>query len=151
QEVGHAAVRGGADSAVGGGEEGLFGGDPEITGEGQGEACPGGGPVDCGQHRIGDATKVDDPLVERLGAAPYLRREVDVVVFDSVAEPGDVATCAEGAARAGHDQRPDRRPVGAPGESHEQLADHLGAHRVEGIGAVECQRPDLAVDLDPQR
>ena len=42
------------------------------------------------------------------------------------------------------------RTVGEPGEGDRHLEDHLRAHRVEGVGAVERQRTDLAADLDPQ-
>ena len=37
-----------------------------------------------------------------------------------------------------------RRPVGEPARREHQLADHLGAHRVEAVGAVQGQRADLA-------
>ena len=63
----------------------------------------------------------------------------------------DVAARAEGLAGAGDDQRPQRGPVGEPGEGDGELADHLRAHRVEGVGAVEGEGADLAVDLEPHR
>ena len=54
-------------------------------------------------------------------------------------------------AGAGHDQAAQRRPVGEPGRGDAELADQLRAHRVERVGAVEGQGPDLAVDLDRER
>ena len=42
--------------------------------------------------------------------------------------------------------------VGEPGEDHGELADHLRAHRVEGLGPVQRQGPDpVLVDLDLHR
>ena len=89
--------------------------------------------------------------MQGLGAAPHVGGQVDLLRLDAFAEPVDVAAGAEGLAGAGDDQRPQRRPVGEPGEGDGHLADHLRAHRVEGVGAVEGEGADLPVDLDPQR
>ncbi len=151
QEVGHAAVGGRADATVGDRQEGLIRGDPDVRGQRQrhpGSRCWA---VDRGDDRVRDAADVDDGVVERLGAAPYLRGEVHVLIGDAPLEPVDVATGAEGAAGAGHDQGPDRGAIGQPGGGGRELADQLGAHRVQGVGTVQGQRSHLAVDLDLER
>ncbi len=151
QEVGHAPVGRGADPPVGAGDEGLLGGDPDVAGQRQRKARSGCGAVDRRDHRIGDTSQVDDRRVQRLGPAPHLRGQVDRVVFDAGFEAVDVAARAERLAGAGDDQRPQRRLVGEPGEGGPQIQDHLGAHRVEAVGAIEGEGADLAVDLDSQR
>ena len=44
-----------------------------------------------------------------------------------------------------------RRLIGEPAGGDGELEDHLRAHRVERVGAVERQGADLAVDLDRER
>ena len=111
-----------------------------------------GGAVDRGDHRIGDAAEVDDRLVEDLGAAADLGRQVDALDRSSprlnqLTSPPD----EKAPPGAGDDQRSKRRAVGEPGRGGGQLADQLGAHRVERVGPIERQRADLAVDLDRER
>ena len=109
--------------------------------------APGRRPVDRGDHRIGDPAQVDDRRVQRLGAAAHFRGQVDLLALDTGFEPVDVAAGAERLAGAGDDQRPQRRPVGEPGEGDRHLADHLRAHRVEGVGPVEREGADLAPSI----
>ena len=71
-------------------------------------------------------------------------------LLEPALEPVHVAAGREGAALPGHDQRPQRGAVGEPGRRRDQLADQLGAHRVQHVGAVERQGADLAVDLEAE-
>ena len=59
---------------------------------------------------IGDPAQVDDRRVQRLGAAPHLGGQVDLLRLRRPAGTSvDVAAGAEGLAGAGDDQRPQRR------------------------------------------
>ena len=78
--------------------------------------------------------------------------QVDLGVVDAALEPVHVAARGERAlAGAGDDQPAQRRLVGEPAGGDGELEDHLRAHRVERVGAVERQGADLAVDLDRER
>src|SRR4029077_19915611 len=89
--------------------------------------------------------------MEALGAAPDLGGQVDALIGDAPLEPVDVPAGAEGAPGAGDDQRSNGSAIRQPGGRCGQLADQLGAHRVERVRPVERQRADLSVDRELQR
>jgi hypothetical protein len=80
-----------------------------------------------------------------------IRRRSTIVGLHAVFEGVDVAARAECPAGAGDDQAAQAGAVGEPREDHRHLENHLRAHRVEGVGPVEGQRPDLPVDLEVER
>ena len=150
QEVGHAAVGRGPDPPVGAHERRLLGGDPGVAHQRQREARARGDAVDRRDHRIGDAAKVDDRLMQHVGAAAHVGRQVGARLLEPALEPGHVAPGRERPPLAGDDQGAERGAVGEPGRRRDQLGDQLGAHRVQHLGAVERQGADLAVDLEAE-
>ena len=113
---------------------------------------PRGDAVDRADHRIGDAAEVDDRLVQDLGPAADVGRQVDsgssTPPLNQFTSPPDEKARSPAPVTISAAQR---RLVGEPARGDGELEDQLRAHRVERVGPVQGQGSDLAVDLDRER
>ena len=113
-------------------ERGGLGHDPEIAGQGQGEAAARGHAVDGGDDRLVHAANLDDGLVERArhfmdGAGRPNGRTQEVF---------QVAAGAEGPARAGDDHGAHLRIDGQGAQLGGQGCDQVPVNGVKGLGPV---------------
>ncbi len=145
-----------AEAGVGGGELGPLHGEAEVAEGHEGDADPGAGPVDGGDHRLAQpelphhvAVELGPHAVAGIGRLPG-QGGVVVVGLHVVVEGLEVGSHAEGVAGTGHHDHPDLRVGFEGGADPADLGVHPPRPRVAPPWSVEPEggHPVL-VDLVP--
>ncbi len=149
QEIGRAAIGAGTEMTIRQGEDGILGGDGEVTGQHQTHADPGDGAVYPGDDRHGQPPHGDnggmDAMDEALEIDPLLgRRQVHDVL-----EAADVAARHEAGAGASQHDDADLRSAPDPLDGGGEPVHHRRIESVQHLWTVQRDRRDRA--LDPQQ
>ncbi len=141
-----ADIREQPDPALGHGETGVLGGDPVWAGQGDAHPAAHGDAIHEGHHGLVIGEQL---VVELVFVVEELATGLAAIVERGIAQHADIAPGAK-AAPLGmvEDYRLHRSVVRPAGQRRADRVAHVERERVQRLGPVERNMPDLAVRMD---